>query len=465
MMKYSEEDLMNQPWVSQDGKGNIVILPQKLYAYLKKEANMKVTDKCNVYIFNGKYYQPLSTQDLKAIIKAHVPLLLRNRKHWEAVYEEFKTDFADVKEVDFDTQEDIVAFENGVLNLRTGKLEEHNPKYNITRVVHANFKKELTLADAPLFQKFLNDLVGNTDSTQDFLLSYIGAILSNVWGKRWKSVLMLVGKGNTGKSVLRELTIMLVGEENNIAIELRRMQEKFGAAPLFRKRLAGSGDLEYIELSDLNILKSLTGGDMVSGEFKGKDLFSFQYKGMLWFNANELPYFRGDRGEHVYDRFVIVRCNNVIPVEQRDPMLLDKLWGERDAIASVAIKLVMEAVVKNNYKLPETNAMKEERKRYAIKNNSLFTFVSECCYLHEGEVRTSQFHQVYKRWCDGNRVRPERLRDIPIQLEEQFGIVINKHNGIRYYSLYLNEELLDEFIEEGERPNRKSNSNSKSWMY
>ena len=114
MMKYSEEDLMNQPWVSQDGKGNIVILPQKLYAYLKKEANMKVTDKCNVYIFNGKYYQPLSTQDLKAIIKAHVPLLLRNRKHWEAVYEEFKTDFADVKEVDFDTQEDIVAFENGV---------------------------------------------------------------------------------------------------------------------------------------------------------------------------------------------------------------------------------------------------------------------------------------------------------------------------------------------------------------
>lgn len=36
MMKYSEEDLMNQPWVSQDGKGNIVILPQKLYCLPKK---------------------------------------------------------------------------------------------------------------------------------------------------------------------------------------------------------------------------------------------------------------------------------------------------------------------------------------------------------------------------------------------------------------------------------------------
>ena len=43
-------------------------------------------------------------------------------------------------------------------------------------------------------------------------------------------------------------------------------------------------------------------------------------------------------GKHVYDRFLIVSCDNVIPPEERDPELLEKLLAEKEIIVSVAIK-------------------------------------------------------------------------------------------------------------------------------
>ena len=46
----------------------------------------------------------------------------------------------------------------------------------------------------------------------------------------------------------------------------------------------------------------------------------------------------GDKGKHVYDRFLIVSCDNVIPPEERDPELLEKLLAEKEIIVSVAIK-------------------------------------------------------------------------------------------------------------------------------
>ena len=56
--------------------------------------------------------------------------------------------------------------------------------------------------------------------------------------------------------------------------------------------------------------------------------------------------FQGTVGKHVYDRFLIVSCENIIPEEERDPQLLDKLFAEKDIIASVAIQYLKKAIDK-----------------------------------------------------------------------------------------------------------------------
>ena len=42
---------------------------------------------------------------------------------------------------------------------------------------------------------------------------------------------------------------------------------------------------------------------------------------------NRLPKFGGDDGKWVYDRIMVVDCPNVIPKEQQDKQLLEKMYG------------------------------------------------------------------------------------------------------------------------------------------
>ena len=126
----------------------------------------------------------------------------------------------------------------------------------------------------------------------------------------------------------------------------------------------------FVTIDEVNTLKNLTGGDNLFAEFKGKDGFSFVYDGLLWFNTNKLPYFRRDRGKHVYERFMIVRCPNIIPKEKRDPQLLDKLLNEKEAIVSVAIEYLKQAI-ERGYQFTESEFMTCERDDYEIENNSL----------------------------------------------------------------------------------------------
>ena len=127
--EYKDDANMNRPWITKDGSGKPVILPQVLYMAMKAERNILVTDEGNLYIYNEGCYKPLRDNELIALIKDNLPVTLRNRRHWEDVRAEFKTDHADVKEDDFDGDENIVPFEHGVINLQDMKLYAHDPKY------------------------------------------------------------------------------------------------------------------------------------------------------------------------------------------------------------------------------------------------------------------------------------------------------------------------------------------------
>lgn len=425
----------------------VKIHAQKLYSYLEVQKRFLLSDKGNFYIYEDGKYRLLGINEFAAIIKEELPLELRTRRHWEMVLDEFRTNKPNVKEDDFNDDENIINFQNGILDLTTGELLEHNPKYRTTRQIPCKYNPDLTWADAPVFGKYLETLVDGDGQDMHFLMEYIGAILSNVKGWRYKKLLILVGEGNTGKTQLRELVMLLLGKENCISIDMAKINERFGPALLFRKRLAGSGDMAYVELAEVNTIKNLTGGDSLFAEFKGKDGFSFRYDGFLWFNCNRLPYFRGDRGEHVYSRFIIVRCGHVIPEKERDPRLLDKMLKEKEAIVSLAISHFRQTLAQ--YKFTESECMELERHAYEVQNNSLLTFVNECCITHPDpsdprkklSIKRSLFNCLYTKWCHQNMVKPERERDIARQLEKHFGIVAVKSNGIFDYPIGIKEDV------------------------
>lgn len=434
------------PWVYTDHDGRRRINRQQLYCHLKEHLKLMITDAGNIYLLNDNIYKKLSEREFKALIKEYLPVEYRHDKDWEAIWKEFLTDFPDAEETDFNSNENIVPFQNGIIELDSENLRAFDEKDLITRKIECNYIPNKTLEDAPIFNSYLHKLCNDNQAEMNFLLEYMGAILSNVKGWRFKKLLILVGAGNTGKTQIRELTMNLLGRENCVSIDMKKINERFGAAQLYQKRLAGSGDMSTVEISEMAVIKNLTGGDSLFAEYKGKDGFSFRYDGLLWFNANALPHFRGDRGKHVYSRFVIINCNNVIPAAERDPQLLDKLMSEKDIIASIAIDYLKKAI-ERGYKFSESDEMIAAIREYAIENNSLLTFVNDCCkcYTIEHRTKRSEFNQVYKRWCSANRVLPERDREIGRQLKEFFSISVQKSNGHYYYPLKIHDEVFKEY--------------------
>lgn len=440
------EDFLQLPWVRRNQLGAIYVIPQLLAIYIK--ANYIIQNNYgNLYIYENGCYRLKRDNEWRAFIKAFMPEEYRKKRNWDDVLEELKTDYP-ISTKKLNADENIINFKNGILNISTGELMPHDPKYLSTIQIPCNYVSGLTLDDAPVTKRFLTDLC-TTDfgyfdqDVMTLLLEVMGAVFSNVKGSRYKKCLILHGPGNTGKTQLRQLVISLVGKENTISVDLGRMQDKFGTSELPGKRLAGSGDMAYAKVSEMNILKALTGGDDTTIEGKYQKMKSEEYNGFLWYNCNQLPKFGGDRGEHLYERFMLVPCTNVIPLSKRDPAILDKMLTEKEAIVSVAIEYFKKSV-ERGYRFTEGETVDMERDKYETYNNSLLYFVSSYCII-PGGMRTARttFNKVYSVWCRDNNFKPETQTEIGKILETQCGISPVKINGKYYYELEVDYENLD----------------------
>lgn len=444
-----EDPYKNYPWVEYDWRSQKhIVTSQQLSMYLTgpnsptpiKAVEHAGKDRPDIFIYTDGIYTPMSWSQFRNFVKGFMPSELRTKRNIDDVVFEIETERSCSIDV-FDSDENIVNVENGLLHLDTGELTPHTPDVLSTIRIPCRYDDSLTLEkDAPIFSKFLDELVNEDDCDKSFLLEFMGAVISNVPGYKFKKCAMLVGPGNTGKSQFRQLLICLIGEPNNQAIELSKLNERFSTSQLYRKRLAGSGDVSFVRVQEMSIVKNLTGGDLIMAELKGKDAFSYTYKGYLLFNANELPAFGGDRGPHVYDRFCIVQCNNVIPPEKQNHHLLEDMLSERDAIASVALKHLAYAI-NRGYVFTESECMQISREVYMERNNSLIVFVREASDMG-GKTKRSEFRRVYTAWCKAEGMYPEPSRNIDAVLKEAFKIIPMKSSDM-YYPLTIKYEVME----------------------
>ena len=444
-----ENPYANYPWVEYAyWARKYVVVPQILSMYLtgpNSPRPIKVVehagkDRPDIFIYTDGIYTPMSWSQLRGYVKGFMPPELRIKRNVDDVVFELETERSCSIDI-FNSDEDIVNFNNGLFHLSTGELTPHTSEILSTVRIPCNYDSTLTLEkDAPTFSQFLDELVSEDPYDRSFLLEFMGAVISNVPGYKFKKCAMLVGPGNTGKSQLRQLLISLIGEQNNQAIEISKLNDRFSTSQLYQKRLAGSGDVSFVKVQEMSVVKNLTGGDTINAELKGKDAFSYKYRGYLLFNANELPAFGGDRGQHVYDRFCIVQCNNVIPPEKQNHHLLEEMLSEKDAIASVALKYLSYAI-KRGYVFTEGESMCISRETYMRRNNSLIVFVQEACEMG-GKMKRSEFRRVYVAWCKAEGMYQEADRNIDTVLKETFNIVPVKSSDV-YYPLTVKYEVME----------------------
>ena len=362
-----------------------------------------------IYVYRDGCYQLYSPDmmygEIKQFIADYDPEMVK-MGDVAAVYQHIATDLGYVSQDVLDEDESIINFRNGLLRVTGDSLEllPHSPDVYSTVQLPCRWpgKEEPT----PVFDSYMETLTGHDRGVEGLLYECMGVSISNVKAHRMKKALFMVGDGDTGKSQIRALTERILGRGNFIGIDLGGIEARFGTGAIYGTRLAGSSDMSFLSVDELKVFKAVTGGDSVFAEFKGRQAFSFTYNGFLWFCMNRLPKFGGDNGKWVYDRIMVVRCPNVIPAEEQDRQLLDRMYRERDGIVYKAV-LALQQVIRNGYRFSEPQCVLDERERYMAENNTVIGFFEECMCVRPGgktgdSCTTGKVYDVYKAWCADN---------------------------------------------------------------
>lgn len=447
------------PFVYLDDKDREKIDPVKLaqtfkekHHYLlvkssgKENAQMFVYENGHYQIYNDNMFKGL----LKELIMKYVPYLVSTRVINEA-FNQLMMETSFITHEQLDAQEQFINFENGLLHLPTMVLYPHSPAVYSTIQIPCQWTGEKQ--ETPIFDQYLQDMFGDDEESKTTLMEFLGIVLSNVPGYRMKKALFLIGDGNTGKSQIRKFADLLVGRNNSTGQDLDDLEKRFGTSLMYGKRVCGSSDLKFSAIPELNVFKKTTGGDPVDAEFKGESAFSFIYKGVLWFCGNRIPKFGGDDGTWVYDRIISLQCHNIIPEEKRDPLLLEKLYAERSGVMYKAIQAA-KLVVERGYKYTEPKSQAEMRAQYRSDNNSVLSFLHECCEMGDGSTNTwcsaQTLYRIYSRWCSDNGRRPKSSREFRNQICEELNgtfsdLTKHRKTGNFYKALIPKKETETEY--------------------
>lgn len=186
------------------------------------------------------------------------------------------------------------------------------------------------------------------------------------------------------------------------------MGHSFSRAELQNKVLNISAENEAPNGKPYNsqYIKSISSGDEIKAEFKGKDVFSFSPFCKLLFAVNTLPNFN-DKTYGFLRRIKIIPFKQCFSVSDgtADIHLEEKLTEELSGIFNWAVE-GLKRLRNNDYKFSPCKAMDEELKKYNELINPYVAFWDECIIYtpnnEEEKVSKKNFYDGYKLWCIRN---------------------------------------------------------------
>lgn len=341
--------------------------------------------------------------------------------------------YRDPDELELTTPANLIPLENGVYNLNTNQLLKHSPEWFFTYKHPVRFNQA---AGCPNITNFLNTIV---EKPYEEILTDIIA-LSLFRGKLTRHFFILHGEGHNGKSKYIDLIRNILGKQRCSSITPHNIEKnQFASSQLHDKHANLGADIPGGVINDLTIIKSITGGDPISVEFKGKDRFETYAYTEIVCSSNTPPRFTEDT-RAVWDRLITINFPFLFVPEEEvklphhrvaDLELEEKLGdsGELSGFLNVVIARLTQ--LRKTKRLTVKITPEETKAEYALITNTPLVFIQECCVQNNyvpgdrevearGWVSRNQLYREYQNWCVSRKVKIEssslfgrRIKEIP----------------------------------------------------
>lgn len=328
---------------------------------------------------------------------------------------------------DLDADPWLLNVGNGTVDLRTGRLHDHDRANLITKLAPVDYQPE---ADAPIWAEFLERVLPD-EEVRRFVQQVAGYALTGVTTEQ--ILTFAYGTGANGKTTLFETLMAMLGDYAKAAepdlLMARQEAHPTGVADLRGARLVVSSELDEGRRLAEATVKKLTGGDRIKARFMRQDFFEFDPTHKLVLHANHRPIIRGT--DHaIWRRLRLVPFAVTIPPEERDATLGARLRDELPGVLAWAIDGCADW---QGNGLVSPQAVTAATGDYRVEMDLLGAFINdECIVTDMAYVGASQLYQSYTRWCDDNGERAVTQMKFGVTLTER-GFDRKKHGPERRY--------------------------------
>jgi len=222
----------------------------------------------------------------------------------------------------------LIGFKNGVFDTVTGEFRRHDKAHwlrTVNSVNYTPYKAGENLAEhAPNFYQWLTRAAGGKEEKQARILAALFMVLANRYD--WQLFLEVTGPGGSGKSIMASVARLLAGTDNTTSASIETLESSRERASVVGYSLIILPDQEKWSGDGAGI-KAITGGDAVAIDPKYRDAYSTHIPAVI-LAVNNNPMQFSDRSGGVSRRRVIITFPEVIPANERDPQLIDKIGQE-----------------------------------------------------------------------------------------------------------------------------------------
>jgi putative DNA primase/helicase len=299
---------------------------------------------------------------------------------------------------ELDSDPHLFNCQNGVIDLKTGKLERHRRDWKLSKMSPVAFDPNVR---CKTWLAFLERIFAGDRETISFVRRVIGYSLTGDVNE--KAMFVFWGDGNNGKTTLLEAVRYIMGdyaavvETDSLMNNASTNEQQRMTADLLGKRFATASEAEEGQRLKEARIKQLTGmGKQIGRRLYGQQFeFYPQYK--LFIDANHKPVIRGN-DPAIWDRVKLIPFNVSIPKSEQDKDLLKKLKEEAPGILAWAVEGCLEWQRKG---LGNPSVVSRAVEDYRQEMDLVRMFIDDCCATDNpaATAPVSALYGRFKQWC------------------------------------------------------------------
>lgn len=369
---------------------------------------IKIENTLYIYLNAEGFYAPIFSSNVGFDIRQLLPHDVRGNLNSYSTNEIILWLKILVKEeFDQDAFCDYINFNNCLYNIRNNQYLSHSSSIPfIYKLALSCPTDSSSLPPTPFFDRFLQEVSGGNSGICEMLLDVLAYVICNA--RLTKNIIILYGPSNTGKSVFLNLLRLAVGCNFTTAIPLEYLGDRFRTVSLMGSRLNIFAELGNQKTANVNILKSLSGGDIINCDVKNSQPVNFKNRAALVFSTNSLEPLRVN-DQAFYSRLKIVPFLIQAPKEHQDPLLLNKLVEE---LPFVVRKYILDSgrlrnYIDNNFIFWSDQFIDPIKYDLFNQEDSIKLFIRTCCRFGDGRIYGDELYGRYLTFCQKKHFQPK----------------------------------------------------------